>query len=153
MFRPKHLSKRGAALIGEFEGFRSAWYLDVVGVRTIGFGHTGPLPSGFTAPLSHDEGLRLLQHDAERCAAAVRAIMPPILRQTRFDALVSLAFNLGPGILDRGRTIGDRVRTFRRKGVASAILMYDHAGGQRLPGLTRRRRREAKLWNTGSYEA
>lgn len=151
------LSRKGAKFIGEFEGYRADWYRDPVGILTIGFGHTGPLPPGFKAPLTRADAERLLIHDAASCAAAVRAIRPRVWRQSRFDALVSFAFNLGPAIFSPERTIG---RAVRRKDnrpvlVAHAMLLYDKAGSppRALPGLTRRRRREARLWLAGKYEA
>jgi lysozyme len=151
MLIPKHLSTKGALLIAGFEGYRANWYRDAVGVRTIGFGHTGSLPAGFHAPLSRQAALKLLIHDAEACAAAVRAIRPRILKQTRFDALVSLAFNLGPGILGPEHDIGRAVRRRDRAGVPAAIMEYDRAGGRVLEGLRIRRRAEAHLWTTGKY--
>jgi lysozyme len=159
---PTQLSLRGAAFIGSFEGFRANWYPDPVGVLTIGFGHTGPLPRGFAEPLSRSEAERLLQYDALRFSQAVAAIRPRILRQSRFDALVSFAFNLGENIFssDQPRAdgrppIGWAVRRrFGRSGaVADALLLYDRAGTPLRPmaGLTRRRCAEVKLWNTGRY--
>lgn len=149
--RPEHLSRKGAEFIARFEGFVPRWYYDAVGVKTIGYGHTGPLPSGFTEPLSRDEGLRLLQHDAEKVAAVVREIRPHVLKQSRFDALVSLGFNLGTGILEPTHDIGKAIRVPGRPNAAAAFLEYDHAGGVRLPGLTARRKAEARLFKTGRY--
>lgn len=150
---PKSLSLKGAQFIGRFEGFRSTWYRDAVGVRTVGYGHTGELPRGFTVPLSITEGELLLRHDAAACARVVSEIRPRILRQTRFDALCSFAFNLGVGIFDPSHDIGKAVRKRigRDRAVEKAILEYDRAGGHVLPGLLRRREAEMKLWKTGSY--
>lgn len=155
MIRPSELSPRGAAFIGEFEGYRADWYRDPVGVWTIGYGHTGPLPHGFRPPLSRSEAQRLMIVDSARYAAAVSAIRPRIWRQTRFDALVSFSFNLGAGIFAPERSIGQAVRRRIGRGdaVPTALLLYDKAGGRPLPGLTRRRLREARLWTSGRYEA
>ena len=151
---PSKLSMNGAAFIGRFEGFRSSWYLDAVGVHTIGFGHTGPLPAGFHAPLTLPEAHRLLIHDADRYAAAVAAIRPRVTRQARFDALTSFAFNLGAGIFEPSTSIGHavRMRLGRPSAVAEALLRYNHGGGRVLPGLTRRRQAERHLWLTGRYD-
>ena len=150
-----HLSPEGAKFIAQFEGFSAHWYRDPVGVRTIGYGHTGPLPKGFTAPLTKRAALKLLIHDAERVAAVVREVRPRVSRQSRFDALVSFGYNLGPGyFLDRRTSIGKALALApakRVKAVAAAILLYDHAGGKVLPGLKRRREAEAKLWTSGRY--
>jgi lysozyme len=152
MTRPTHLSEKGARFIAQFEGFVPTWYKDPVGVATIGYGHTGPLPPGYTVPLSHAEGLRLLRHDAarfERCI--LDKVHPPFLLQTRFDAICSAVFNLGCGVLDPGHDLGRCLQGRLRKGAVAALLEYDHAGGHTLPGLTRRRRAEARLFRYGLY--
>jgi lysozyme len=150
---PSKLSSKGARLIADFEGFRPNWYRDAVGVRTIGYGHTGALPAGFHAPLTRAEGLRLLQHDAASASKAVASIRPRILRQSRFDAIVSFVFNLGPGAIGSGSTMGQalRKRVGRAGAVSRSFTLYDHAGGKVLQGLLNRRLREKRLWDTGSY--
>jgi lysozyme len=104
------------------------------------------------AGLTQSEAEEMLVADAAVAAAAVKAIRPRILKQTRFDALVSLAYNCGPGVLAPTTTIGRAVRTRTRKGVAAAFLLYDHADGKVLPGLRTRRGAEAKLWSKGLYQ-
>jgi lysozyme len=150
-----HLSDAGAGFIGDFEGFSSKWYKDPVGVETIGYGHTGPLPAGFKAPLTRAQARKLLIHDAEKVAVVVRQIRPRVTRQSRFDALVSFGYNLGPGyFLDKRTSIGKALAlppARRVKEVAFAILLYDHAGGKVLPGLLRRRKAESRLWASGQY--
>ena len=58
------------------------WYDDGTGVQTIGYGHTGPLPPGFTAPLTGATGLELLHHDTAGFAAAVTADVHVNLRSS-----------------------------------------------------------------------
>jgi lysozyme len=152
------LSPAGVHLIASFEGFRPSWYDDGTGVQTIGYGHTGALPPGFSAPLSHDAGLALLHHDAARFAAAVDAAVKvrlgliPSRAQARFDALCSLAFNIGSGAF-QGSTV---LRLVNRKGaprdwsdVGLAFLAWSHAGGHVLPGLLNRRKVEAAIFVSG----
>lgn len=150
----QHLSLRGAQFIAQFEGFEPDWYRDPVGVKTIGYGHTGPLPAGMHPPLTHQEALHLLVRDAEKVAAVVREVRPRVYNQARFDALVSFGYNLGPGyFLDKNTSIGAALadRVGRVRAVAAAIRLYNHAGGKVLPGLTRRRDAEAALWINGRY--
>jgi lysozyme len=158
MLVPSRLSKKGAAFIGRFEGLRLKPYNDPVGNATVGYGHLihhGPVTE---LDLKHYLGLtqagaeELLAADAAAAATAVKAIRPRILKQTRFDALVSLAYNCGPGILAPSTAIGRAVRTRTRKGVAAAFLLYEHAEGKVLPGLRTRREAEAKLWSKGLYQ-
>jgi len=154
------LSPAGVHLIASFEGFRPNWYDDGTGVQTIGFGHTGPLPAGFHAPLTEATGLALLRRDADGFAAAVdtavkvRLGVIPARGQARFDALVSLAFNIGTGAFT-GSTL---LRLANREGaprdwsdVGLAFLAWSHAGGHVRPGLLARRRREAAIFVSGKY--
>jgi GH24 family phage-related lysozyme (muramidase) len=71
------------------------------------------------------------------------------LKQNEADALASLAYNVGPGVFEKGRTMGDAIRSRNRDRIADAFLLYDHAGGRVLEGLTRRRRRERELFLKG----
>lgn len=151
------LSPKGAKFIGEFEGLRTTPYNDAAGHATIGYGHLlhfGPVTAADRIHYSHftaDNAVKMLQADAEKAAAAVRAIRPSITSQAHFDALVSLAFNCGTGILEPSHTIGEELRKPKRGKAADAFLLYDTAGGKVLEGLKRRREAERHLWLTGKY--
>lgn len=155
--RPRHLSRQGADFIAEFEGCVLHPYNDAAGNATIGIGHlihTGPVTKldAYRYPsFTRRDAETLLLADAEKAARAVAAIRPVITNQARFDALVSLAFNLGTGILDPSHTVGAELRKRNRGTAADAFLMYDHAGGKQLAGLTRRRKAERHLFLSGSY--
>lgn len=155
---PKHLSTKGAAFIGAFEGYRQFPYNDAVNNATIGYGHLlhyGPVTKADLARYPHGisrtDALKLLQKDAEHCAAYIREIRPAIQNQARFDALCSIAFNCGTGVLYPQSTLGACLRRPGREGTASAFLLYCHAGGHVLPGLLRRRQDERTLWLSGDY--
>jgi GH24 family phage-related lysozyme (muramidase) len=67
--------------------------------------------------------------------------------QNQFDALVDFVFNLGQGkfagsTLLRGLNAGDF------SGAAAEFVKWDHAGGQVVPGLLRRRLAEAQLFQS-----
>lgn len=65
--------------------------------------------------------------------------------QARFDALVSLAYNIGLGNLQRSQI---RMRANRDdwEGAADAFMQWTKAGGRELPGLVKRRTDERKLF-------
>ena len=150
---PTGISSRGVAFIASFEGgmsrdglFRP--YRDPVGVWTIGYGHTkGVGPN--SRPLTKTQALKLLRKDLNEI------YVPPVFRALRdagmapkqsiVDALSSASYNLGPGVLERGRSLGDAIRTRSKDKIADALLLYDKADGRRLEGLTRRRRAEAAM--------
>lgn len=127
------------------------WYRDPAGVLTIGYGHTGALPPGFREPLSRTEARRLLALDVSRFAAAVRKVRPPIQRQARFDALCSLAFNVGATCLLPSHAMGRELVKPNRGNASETFLLYDHIGNKVSPGLLTRRKAERKLWDRGSY--
>lgn len=159
------VSKRGAEFIARFEGgasedglFRP--YRDAVGVWTIGFGHTEGVNAG-SRPLTRAQATALLRKDldAKYGAAVARLLHARGIRvsQKQFNALVSIVYNVGTGILEPGRSLGDALRGSRvdrtrwRARVGNAFLLYDKAGGRRLAGLTRRRAAERALWMGGRY--
>lgn len=143
------VSKAGLALVAGFEGFRSCPYRDAVGVWTIGYGETRGIGSGSKC-ISRDTALGMLRKRLNNDYLApvlrtARAARFP-LTQNQADALASLVYNLGPGILSSGSTMGDAIRSKNRMRIADAFLVYDHAGGHVLPGLTRRRKAERALF-------
>jgi len=142
-----HTSVAGLRMIESFEGLVLTPQPDPIGIPTICYGQTaadGPLPAHATP---HECELMLRGSLARVYERYVRALFLPggrlrgLFNQHRFDALVSIAYNGGPGILSRIVTSRDP------RAIASAMLAYDHAGGVRLPGLTRRRRAEAALFS------
>lgn len=143
--KSRELSIHGLNFIKEFEGLSLKAYDDGTGVWTIGYGHIEGVRAGdkLKSKAAADE---LLASDLrKRYEPAVRAL-PIGLTQNEYDALVSLVYNLGTGIISTEYQIGRNLRIGHYRAAASNILLYDHAGNKRLPGLTRRREAERKLF-------
>lgn len=146
----RHVSDAAAKMIAQFEGGQSPDgrfrpYRDAVGVWTIGYGHTHGVSSA-SRPLSKQEALQLLRLDLDtKYAPPVNALGLP-LSQNQFDATVSAVYNLGPGILESRSSFGHELRAKHWQRAADALLLYDHAGGRQLPGLTARRKAERALF-------
>lgn len=167
MNRKLTLSGNGAEFIGAFEGFVGHVYDDAAGNATIGFGHllhagraTKHDYAAWRAGVTRRQAEELLRRDAQRMVAAVHDTIHVHLTQQQFDALVSFAYNCGPGALagSVGRAVNSRPRLvnwtnlhdwYRR--VTDALLLWDHAGGRVLAGLERRRMAEARLFEIGRY--
>jgi len=66
-------------------------------------------------------------------------------RQSSFDALVSFAFNVGLGNLQRS-TVRARANRGDWEGAAEALMMWTRGGGRVLPGLVRRRQAEREMF-------
>lgn len=146
---PRSVSSAGVLLVKRFEGFRSAPYRDAVGVWTIGYGETrgiGPSTTRWTEQYAANRLRERLTRDY--CAPVLRRCDQVVFKPTQneLDALTSLVYNLGPGILEPGHTMGNALASRDRAKIANAFLVYDMAGGRRLPGLTARRQAERALF-------
>ncbi|MEJ7783161.1 MAG: lysozyme [Solirubrobacteraceae bacterium] len=147
---PTGLSAEGLAFIASSEGFRARPYFPTPGDRlTIGYGETAGVRPGMVWTRAH--ALERLKIRADQdygrpvLAAAARASVD--LTQRELDALTSLVYNLGPGILDRGRSMGDALAAGSRRRMADAFLLYDVGPGQkRMLGLTLRRKAERRMF-------
>jgi lysozyme len=141
------ISPAGVDLIKEFEGFPSGGrpYQDIVGVWTIGYGHTegvGPHSPRLTEP----QASALLAKDLDsKYGPFVDAIHVP-LQQHQYDALVSFVYNVGPGGIGASTHVGQALRARQWQAAADALLAWDKAGGVSVAGLTRRRKAERALF-------
>lgn len=137
------ISNEGLELIKEAEGLRLKAYKCPAGVWTIGYGHTGGVRAGQTITLAKAE--ELLRCDVEWAERAVNDTRVP-LRQTQFDALVSLVFNIGAGAFAKSSLRRKLVAGAADKVVASEFLKWKYSRGQILPALLKRRQKEAALF-------
>lgn len=138
------VSDAGARFIGDFEGYRGYPYQDVVGVWTIGYGHTEGVNRN-SKHITQAEATALLRSDLNHEYAPPVVALPMKFTQNQLDALVSFVYNLGPGVLN-DTTLRNALRAQDRNAIGNALLLYDHAGGRALEGLTRRRQAERKLF-------
>lgn len=137
------LSPAGLALIKAQEGLRTRAYLCPAGRWTIGYGSTGPdVWPGMT--ISAGEAEARLERDLERFEAAVAQAALPA-SQNQYDAMVSLAFNIGIEAFLRS-TLLRRHRAGDVEGAAAEFGRWVNAKGRRLPGLVRRRAAERALY-------
>lgn len=137
------ISKRGLNMIADFEGLRLETYLDVVGVPTIGYGHTG----GHASPgnrITVAEAKRILDEDLDTFETAVSGAVRTA-NQNQFDAMVSLAYNIGVTAFKKSTVLRKHLAG-DYQAAARAFGLWNKAGGKVWPGLTRRRNIEAALY-------
>lgn len=145
------INQAGLDLIKEFEGFRAKAYSDPVGVWTIGYGTTAAADVG----IDPRPGMTITKADAEmyleravnKFALAVDPFIKMPIGANEYAAFLSLAYNIGPGAFIKSSAL----RKFNegdKSGAASAILLWNKAGGKVLPGLVRRREAEKRLFLT-----
>lgn len=143
------LSKFIKDKIKAWEGCELTAYRCAAGVLTIGYGHTGPdVKPGMR--ITQDKANELFEADIRRFAASVEPLLAGItLNNAQFDALVSLAYNIGPGRL-AGSTLLRKVKANPADpGIRSEFLRFVYAGGKVLSGLVKRRDAEAKHYFDG----
>lgn len=150
---PTKVSAKALEFVASFEGWVNHPYNDPAGHATIGFGHLlhrGPVTQGDRdrwGTISRERGKAILRGDMEQFERGVLKLVKVPLAQNQFDALVSFAFNVGLGALG-GSTLLKLLNERKYKAAADQFPRWVMAGGQRLPGLVRRREAERKLFLT-----
>ena len=158
-------SPRGRAFMDAHEGNPLTCYLDPVRIPTIGRGFTMRSRSvrrelekiGITKLVPGKTKLTSSQSEAIFAAVlrdefepAVVAKSPDARKQHEMDAAVSAIFNLGTGAMDW--QWAKFWRAGKQKQAADYLAThYNTAGGKKLPGLVRRRKEEALLFEKGIY--
>ncbi len=139
-------SSTGIDLICSFEGLRLSAYDDGVGVWTIGYGTTVingvKVKKGDTCTV--EQAKSYMASDLKKFEAAVNKVTV-VLNQNQFDALVSLAYNIGTGAF-ASSTLLKKLNAGDYKGAAAQFDVWIKAGGKRMQGLVNRRAAERKLF-------
>lgn len=136
-------SAEGIDFIIHEEGCRLASYQDQVGVWTIGIGHTGRnVKQGMV--ITQHEADDLLRADLKHFEESVdRAIHVPQITQGQFDAMVSLAFNVGAAGFEAS-TLVKKLNAGDVRGAGCEFVRWSKAGGHPSEALLARRARE--MW-------
>ena len=142
------ISENGIEFIRQLEGEKLTAYPDIVGIWTIGVGHTGfvdgnPVARGMA--ITKEKSKELLTADLKRFESAVNDAVKVTLTQNQFDALVSLAFNIGEGAFARS-TLVNKLNAGDKKGAAEQFLVWKNAGGRVSQGLLNRRQKEKAMF-------
>jgi len=139
-------SAAGIKLVKEFEGCRLKAYFDSVGIATIGYGHTKGVKMGDTCTQTQADAW--LVEDLASAESDVERLVKVPITENEHAALVSFVFNLGGKNLAKS-TLLVLLNQMKYDLAADQILLWDKAGSRRLPGLTRRRIAERKLFLQG----
>ena len=158
------VSPAAIQMIKHHEGVRTKPYRCPALLWTVGVGHVIdpthanvpfnerknlPIPAGWDRVLSMGEVDAILAQDLGRFERGVLRLCPAASgRQGQFDALVSFAFNVGLGNLQRSSL---RMKTNRGdyEDAADEFLKWTKAAGKVLPGLVKRRNDERALYLSG----
>lgn len=163
------LSKVGEDLMHFFEGYRNKPYRCSAAIWTVGWGHAMyadqlNLPNvrkeGYTGLIRSDYQLKgednrvwskeelvdLFKVDINSFERGVLRLSPNLVgHQSKFDAVVSFAYNAGLGNYQRS-TIRMKVNRGDWEGAAEAFMSWTKAGGKEVAGLVKRRKAEVALF-------
>lgn len=163
------VSKAGEDLMHFFEGYRNKPYRCSAAIWTVGWGHAMyadqlSLPNvrkeGYTGLIRSDYQLKegdnrvwskeelvdLFKVDINSFERGVLRLSPNLVgHQSKFDAVVSFAYNAGLGNYQRS-TIRMKVNRGDWDGAAEAFMSWTKAGGKEVAGLVKRRKAEVALF-------
>lgn len=142
-FQPEYVSLEGLTLIRSFEGFSATPYKDAAGVLTIGYGHTKTAHK--YSLITKQQAEDLLRQDIEPFERAVSRYVRVPLTQNEYDALVSLAYNIGVNGFAKSSLLKD-LNQDNRLAAADHFRDWVHAGGRKNEGLKRRRDVERQVF-------
>ena len=138
------------SLVKEFEGLFLKAYPDPIGIWTIGYG-TIQYPNGKRVKkgdiCTNEEAEAYLMHELNTKALSINSHFTnhPI-KQTQFDALLSFAYNLGTGALNKSTLLKKVKANSNDPSIRNEFMKWVNAGGKKLNGLVRRRAAEADLY-------
>lgn len=138
-----NISEPGLKIIKDFEGLRLQAYLDSGGVPTIGYGHIKGVKMGDTCTLAQAEAW--LREETAGAVAAVNAALKVPVSQNQFDAMVSLAYNIGNEAF-RNSTLLRMLNAGDVAGATGQFKRWNKDNGQVVKGLTNRRLAEELLF-------
>ena len=154
------VSDRCKEMIKHHEGFRLKPYRCPARLWTVGVGHVLypdqgrlPLDQRDAFPLAPEDNRTFskaevdgtLGADLVRFEVGVARLFHMVLTQGQNDALVSFAFNLGLGGVQRS-TLRQKVLRGEIEEAADEFLKFVRGGGKILPGLVKRRNDERALF-------
>ncbi|MBV4411701.1 lysozyme [Enterobacteriaceae bacterium YMB-R22] len=145
------ISEQGLALIKRFEGYSLKAYPDPAtggAPWTIGYGWTKPVNGIPVQP-----GMTITAFKAEqllRCGIvsyeqALNKLIKVPVTQAQFDAMISLAWNIGTMAFSTS-TLLKCLNQKNYRGAAEQFLYWNRAGDKIMPGLQQRRIAEQRLF-------
>ena len=144
------LDENGYKLLQEFEGLSLVPYKCSAGVATIGYGATFyPSLKKVTmqdAPISLATAKWMLKEIADKFAVDVDKMIKSNINQNQFNAIVSIAYNIGLAGLAKSSLLKKVNANPNDPTIRNSFLVWNKGGGKVLAGLTKRRTKEANLY-------
>lgn len=141
------LSQAGKDLIKSFEGLELRAYADPAtggAPYTAGYGHTGSdVKPGMKVTQAMADAW--FDKDVQKFEEGVSALLKVTTKQAQFDAMVSLAYNIGLGNFSKS-TLLKKHNAKCWSCAAGQFLVWNRAAGKAMNGLTRRRNAERAMY-------
>lgn len=140
------LSTRGIDLIKRFEGYSSKAYPDpATGGEpwTIGYGTTNGVKPGMV--ITAEKAEKMLRDDVAKFESGVSSLITAPTTQGQFDAMVSLAYNIGLGNFGKS-TLLKKHNARCYTCAADQFRVWNRANGKVMNGLTKRRAAERQVY-------
>lgn len=140
------LSQRGIDLIKQFEGYSSKAYPDPAtggAPWTIGYGTTKGVKPGMV--ITAEQAEKMLRDDVAKFESGVSSLVTAPTTQGQFDAMVSLAYNIGLGNFGKS-TLLKKHNARCYTCAADQFRVWNRANGKVMNGLTKRRTAERQVY-------
>lgn len=149
------ISNSGLEFIAKWEGCSLKIYKDIGGKLHIGYGHLIKPGEKFPKRISKERAKQILLNDVRTFENVVNSTVTVPLTQNQFDALVSFAYNTGPGGL-KSLVEKSKLNTGNYKLLPRILPQWSSyttvEDGQTVKkknvGLLNRRKEEADLWGS-----
>lgn len=118
---------------------------------TIGYGHLIKSGEDFRKGITEKQATEILRSDIVTAEFAVKDNITVPLSQNQYDALVSLAYNIGTKNFAESSVVkyinDSNYRNSKYPTLESAWKAWNKTGGREMPGLSNRRHQEFNLFN------
>ena len=146
------LDSKGYDLIKEFEGFSNIPYKCSANIPTIGYGNTfypdGKRVSMLDKQITKEYADEIFKNVVDNFAFKVSKLIKSKVTQNQFNSLVSFAYNVGIGNLEKSTLLKLVNINPNDAMIAKQFLRWNKAKGKELKGLTNRRIKESALYYT-----
>lgn len=136
-------SPEGLAFIKRYQGLSLEKYIDTQGLWVIGYGHLIRDRERFDELISREQAEWLFLQDVELYQQLIAQCITVPINQNQFDALMSLAFSLGP----EGIQHSVIVQAINRRHYSAALTLWQREG-EKQNSLAIQRQAEAALFQT-----
>jgi lysozyme len=144
------LNNAGYLLITEFEGFSAKPYLCSAKIPTIGYGNTYYSDNKRVTMLDKEitkvQAFEMFKTIADRFADKVNKLVTSPLNQNQFNALVSLAYNIGTGNFASSTILKKVNKNHNDVSIELEFKKWNKVNKKEVAGLTRRRNYEADIY-------